>query len=96
VVISTVTKYGEEITSFPASEFQTSVLCQLGGCGTYGVWRVAYRIFVGRSEGKNRLENLRVDWRILLNWIAKKWDGEAWTGLIWFRIRVGGKLLSLR
>jgi hypothetical protein len=27
-----------------------------------------------------------VDGMIRLNWIFKMWDGEAWPGLIWFRI----------
>jgi hypothetical protein len=31
-----------------------------------------------------------VDGRIILKWIYKEWDGEAWTGLIWLRIGVGG------
>jgi len=52
-------------------------------------WRGAYRILVGRPEGKNHFEDLGVDGRIILKWISKKWDGEAWTGLIWFRIRTG-------
>jgi len=28
--------------------------------------------------------------RIILNWIVKNWDEEAWTGLIWLRIGTGG------
>ena len=27
------------------------------------------------------MENLGVDGRIILKWISKKWDGEAWTDL---------------
>ena len=30
-----------------------------------------------------------VDRRIILKWIFKVWDGEAWTELIWFRIGTG-------
>ena len=37
------------------------------------------------NEG-NHLEHLGVDGRIRLKWILKKWDGEAWFGLIWLRI----------
>jgi hypothetical protein len=29
----------------------------------------------------------------VLNLIFRKWDGEAWTGLIWLRIGTGGVLL---
>jgi hypothetical protein len=38
-------------------------------------------------------EDPGVDGRIILNWIIKKWDGEAWTGLIWLRIGTGDKHL---
>ena len=31
--------------------------------------------------------------KMILKRIFKKWDGEAWTGLIWFRIGAGGGLL---
>jgi hypothetical protein len=34
-----------------------------------------------------------VDWRIILKWIFKKWDGDAWTELSWLRIGTNGGLL---
>jgi hypothetical protein len=32
------------------------------------------------------LEHLGVDGEIILKWIFKKWDGEAFDWLIWLRI----------
>jgi hypothetical protein len=36
------------------------------------------------------LEDPGVDGRKILSWIFSKWDVEAWTRLIWLRIRTGG------
>jgi hypothetical protein len=42
---------------------------------------------------EDHLGDPRIDGGIVLKWIFKKWDGGAWTGLIWLRIGTGGGLL---
>jgi hypothetical protein len=60
------------------------------------VWgRGSWRFFVGRPE-RDHLEDLGVDGRIVIKCIFKKYYGEAWTGLIWFRLGTGGGLLLMR
>jgi hypothetical protein len=39
------------------------------------------------------LEDIEVDERIILEWMFKKWDGEAWTEFIWLRIGTGDGIL---
>jgi len=40
---------------------------------------------------RDHLENPSIDGRIILIWIFSKWDGRAWTGLIWLRIGIVGE-----
>jgi hypothetical protein len=51
--------------------------------------RGAYRVLVGKPEGKNNLEEPGVDGRMDLQQV----EGGAWTGLIWLRIGTDGGLL---
>jgi hypothetical protein len=48
---------------------------------------------VGKAEGRNHLEDLGIDGRIILIWIFEKWNRRTWTGSIWLRIGTGGGLL---
>jgi hypothetical protein len=47
----------------------------------------------GDPRERDLLEDMSVDGSIILGWIFKKWDGEAWAGLIELRIGTGGGLL---
>jgi hypothetical protein len=51
------------------------------------------RFWWGGLRERDHLEALGVDGRIILKWVFKKWDREAWTGLIWLRIGTGGGFL---
>jgi hypothetical protein len=53
----------------------------------------AYRVLVGRPEGRRPLGRPRRRWEDNIKWIFKKWDRGAWTGLIWLRIGTGGGVL---
>jgi hypothetical protein len=59
-----------------------------GHVSRIGESRSAYRVLVGKPEGKNHLEVIGIDGRIILKLIFKKWDG-AWTGLVWLREGTG-------
>jgi len=45
----------------------------------------AYCVLVEKPMGKNHLEDLGLDGRIIPRWMFRKWDLGAWTGLFWLR-----------
>jgi hypothetical protein len=51
------------------------------------------RICWGDRIERDHLENLGIDGRIILKWFFKKWDWEAWNGLLWLRIGTRGGCL---
>jgi hypothetical protein len=48
---------------------------------------------MGKTEGKDHLEDAGVEGKIILKWIFRKWNGRIGTGLIWLKIGTGGGLL---
>ena len=58
-----------------------------GACGRYGGHERCIQDFGGETGGKKPLEDPDVDGTIEIKWIFKKWDGEEWIELMWFRIR---------
>jgi hypothetical protein len=47
----------------------------------------------GDLRERGNLEELSIDWKIILKSAYKEWDGEVWTGFIWLRIGAVGGLL---
>ena len=46
-----------------------------GSCSTRGRVEGAYRVLVGKREGKNPLGRSRIGWEDNIKWAFKKWDG---------------------
>ena len=59
-----------------------------GACGAYGGG--VHRVLVGKPEGKRPLGRPRLDGRIILRRIFRKWEGVVGTGWSWLRIGTGG------
>jgi hypothetical protein len=49
----------------------------------------------GDLRRRDHLKDMGIDGRMILKWIFKKWDGEAWTRLLWLRIVIGGGRLFM-
>jgi hypothetical protein len=58
-----------------------------------GEKRNAYRLLVGKPEGKRPLGRPRRRWVVILGLILERWDWVMWAGLVWLRIGTGGELL---
>ena len=44
---------------------------------------------MGKHEERDHWEDQDVDWRIILRWIFRKWEGVVGTGWSWLRIGTG-------
>jgi len=55
--------------------------------------RVAYRVLVGKPEGKRQFGRPRCRWEDNINMDLQEVRRETWSGLMWLRIQTGGGLL---
>jgi hypothetical protein len=54
------------------------------------------KFWSGNLKVRNRLEDLGVDRRIMLDWMLGKEDGKVWTGFIWLRAGTSDRLSQTR
>jgi hypothetical protein len=76
----------------PQSAAVSFVICEMGGaCSTYGEKRNAYRLLVGKSEGKTQLGRPRRRWvgNIRMDLGEVGWSDVDWIGLAQDRDRWG-------
>jgi hypothetical protein len=61
-----------------------------------GKMRNAYKVCWGNLKGRDHLEDMGLDEKMILEWILEKQGGKGWTGVIWLRIGTSGGLLRTR
>jgi hypothetical protein len=59
-------------------------------CDTNGEKRNAYKILVGKPEGKRPLGRRRHKWVNNIKRFLERYNGMVWIGLIWLRIGTSG------
>jgi hypothetical protein len=64
-----------------------------GHVARVGEKRNAYRLLVGKPEGKRPVGRQGLGGWTILGWILERCDGVMWTGLVWLRIGTSGELL---
>jgi hypothetical protein len=64
--------------------------CWAGHVARMGIRGDTQRFRWGDLRERGHLEDQGVDGRVILKWVSKKLDSEAWTGLIWLNIGTGG------
>jgi hypothetical protein len=60
-----------------------------------GERRVLHSALMGKSERKRPLGRPKPRWENNIKMDFRKWNRGSWTGLIWFRIGTGGRLLYI-
>jgi len=65
-------------------------------CGAYRRGEVYTGFWLGNLRERDHWGDPDVDWRIILRWIFRKWEGVMGTGWNWLRIGTGGGRLWVR
>jgi len=65
----------------------------VGHVALMGESRGAYRVLVGKPEGKRTLWRHRLAWEDTMKMDLQEVGWGEWTGLIWLRIGIGGGYL---
>jgi hypothetical protein len=55
--------------------------------------RNAYKILVGKPEGKRLFIRPRRRWQVISELILEKWGWRVWIGFIWLRAGTGDRFL---
>jgi len=53
---------------------------------------MALILWLENLQGRDDLEDLGIDGKIMLEWVLGKWGGEIWAGCIQFRLDTSGWL----
>jgi hypothetical protein len=51
------------------------------------------KVWSENLEGRDHLQDLDINGKIMLEWILGKYGGKVWIGVMWLRIVTGGWLL---
>jgi hypothetical protein len=69
--------------------FRSGRLRWTGNVTGMGERKGAYRVLVGKPEGKRPLGRPRHVWGTMLKWMFEKWDHGALAGSMWLGIGIG-------
>jgi hypothetical protein len=78
-------------------QIKSRIMRWAGHVARMGEGRNVHRVLVGKPEGKDHLENKRVDGRMGSKWTLRRLvGGGRWSGFTWLRIGTVGGLLWMR